>query len=235
MRSASILTLLLAAGASDARQRLSAEQFRASSLRGNLLLIAERQQSLVPTVTVCLVSDPNRVIVDAAEVFVNRIFAGIRVKLRWYEPPVCPAGADDPVLVTLETTTPAARHPGALGIALPLEGSHAWVFYDRVLQARGGDNYVAALLGHVMAHEIAHVLQGINRHSESGILKANWSVTDCARMVSIPLMFTREDEILIHRGLEERRTRLVSSGSGGVPANGSDAIGAPREMSLPLP
>ena len=68
---------------------------------------------------------------------------------------------------------------------------------------------MAALLAHVMAHEIAHVLQGINRHSESGILKARWSDGDCARLASLPLLFTHEDAILIHRGLEERGARLV--------------------------
>jgi hypothetical protein len=53
----------------------------------------------------------------------------------------------------------------ALGVALPLEGSHARVFYDRVLRASPDDAYQDALLAHVMAHEIAHVLQGLIRHS----------------------------------------------------------------------
>jgi hypothetical protein len=120
-------------------------------------------------------------------------------------------------------------------MALLPEGSHAWVFYDRVLGAGPDDSHVAALLAHAMAHEIAHVLQGINRHSESGILKAHWSGTDCARMKVFPLMFTREDAILIHHGLEERHSRLVSNGSAGVPINSSDEIRGLSERSLPVP
>jgi hypothetical protein len=235
MRSASIPVLLLSAFACAAQPRLGAGELRASLLRENLLWIAGGQQHSESVVRVCLVSDPNRLIVDAAEKLAGEMFAKIRVRLQWHEPPVCPAGASDPVLLTLETQTVETHFPGALGAALPSEGSHAWVFYDRVLRAGLDDNYVAALLAHAMAHEIAHVLQGINRHSESGILKAHWSDTDCARMTFFPLMFTREDALLIHRGLKERHSRLVSNGSAGIPINQSDEIWARRERSLPVP
>ena len=46
------------------------------------------------------------------------------------------------------------------------------------------------------------------------------------------LMFTGEDARLIHRGLEERHSRLVSSGSAGVPINSSYEI---WEKLLPVP
>ena len=234
MRSASIPALLFAACACAAQPRLKAGRVGASLLRENALRIADSQQRLEPTVTICLVTDPNRLIVDAAEKLASRMFATIRVRLRWYEPPVCPAGAGDPVLLMLETSTPATDHPGALGVALPREGSHAWVFYDRVGQSYRGNKYVAALLAHVMAHEIAHVLQGISRHSESGILMANWSATDCARMASLPLMFTPEDVILIHRGLEERHSRLLSNASAAIRTTRYGEISV-RERSLPVP
>jgi hypothetical protein len=235
MRIACIPVLLFAAYICAWQPHLSAHQPHASLLIGNLLRIADGQQRFVSAVTICLETDPNPLIVGAAEMLANEMFAGIRVRLHWYEPPVCPAGAGQPVLMMLETATPAADHPGALGVALPREGSHAWVFYDRVMQSHRGDHYVAALLGHVMAHEIAHVLQGINRHSESGILKANWSPTDCARMAFLPLTFTREDSILIHQGLEERRSRLVSNSSTGIPADRASELSVPVRASWPVP
>ena len=212
--------------------RLGAGRLRASLLHENLLWIADGQQR-VPVVTVCLVTDPNRLIVDAAEALTSKVFAAIRVRVQWHEPPVCKAGASDPVYLTLVTHTPQAHFPGALGIALLPEGSHACVFYDRVLQGHSDDHYVAALLAHAMAHELAHALQGINRHCESGILKAHWSGTDCARMAFFPLMFTPEDALLIHRGLEERHSRLVSSGSAEVPTNRSDEAWGRSESWLP--
>lgn len=106
--------------------------------------------------------------------------------VKWHDPPVWPASAETPIFLTLETRMSETQLPGALGVALPLEGNHAWVFYDRVLRASSEDNHPAALLAHVMAHEIAHVLQGIIRHSDSGILKARWSGTDCTRMAVFP-------------------------------------------------
>jgi hypothetical protein len=86
-------------------------------------------------------------------------------------------------------------------------------------------------LAHVMAHEIAHVLQGVIRHSDSGILKAHWSGTDCARVASFPLMFTREDAILIHRGLEERHSRLLENASARIPAAPSMEVVANTQRS----
>ena len=55
--------------------------------------------------------------------------------------------------------------------------------------------------GYVLAHELAHVMQGIVRHSESGILKANWSSGDFSEMMYFRLSFTRFDVELIHQGL----------------------------------
>jgi hypothetical protein len=200
-----------------AQPLLSDDQVHASLLHENLFRIGAGQQRLEPAVTICLVTDPNRPIVGTAATLTNQMFAAIRVELRWHEPPLCPAKAARPVFLTFAIHTPEAYFRGALGVALPLEGSHAWVFYDRAQRAARDDIGLTALLAHVMAHEIAHVLQGTIRHSESGILKANWSDTDCARMAYFPLKFTREDEILIHKGLEERRARLTSRGSAGVP------------------
>jgi hypothetical protein len=226
---------LFAAFAFAAQPRLSADQLQASLHPGNLLRVANVSRPSELAVTVCLVTDPNHLIVGAAKTLTSQMFAKIRVRLQWHEPPVCRAGESDPVVLTLETRTPEAHFPGALGVALLPDGANAWVFYDRVLGADLDDNYVAALLAHAMAHEIAHVLQGINRHSESGILKARWSGTDCARMAYFPLMFTSEDAILIHRGLEERQARMISSRPGGAPSNRSDEIWSLRESALLIP
>ena len=63
---------------------------------------------------------------------------------------------------------------------------------------------VPALLGHVLAHEITHVLQGINRHSDGGVMKAEWDAADFEQMRSRTLPFTETDVILIERGLIAR-------------------------------
>ena len=69
-------------------------------------------------------------------------------------------------------------------------------------------------MGHVIAHEVMHILQGVARHSESGVMKANWTGADYQRMAWKPLPFTEEDVLLIYRGLKARE---ASRGSGQAP------------------
>jgi len=54
-------------------------------------------------------------------------------------------------------------------------------------------------IGYVLAHELAHVMQGVGRHSESGILKAQWSSDDFEEMIFHKLAFTNFDVELIHQ------------------------------------
>lgn len=55
-------------------------------------------------------------------------------------------------------------------------GFFAYAFYDRVKDCavRRGMN-LAQLLGNVIAHELAHLLLGVNSHSSHGLMHACWS------------------------------------------------------------
>lgn len=57
------------------------------------------------------------------------------------------------------------------------------------------------VLAHVLVHEITHILEGIDRHSESGVMKAQWTVEDYRAMADKPLPFAAIDVDLIQRGL----------------------------------
>ena len=81
------------------------------------------------------------------------------------------------VIIEVAERTPKELLPGALAFATPYDRTHITVFYDRVELAVHA-NTVPALLAHVLAHEIAHVLQSIKRHSEEGIMKARWDAHD---------------------------------------------------------
>ena len=74
-----------------------------------------------------------------------------------------------------------------------------------------------ALLAHVMAHEIAHMLQGISRHSETGIMKPKWSSAEMRELYYKPLSFEPQDIKLIELGLRKRQNvaanRRVSPGN----------------------
>ncbi len=235
MRSARIPVLLLSTYVCTAPAHLAAGH-RTASLRENPRRIAAHNRQLRSVVSICLIidstrrmTDTDKLIIDEAETRSSVMFASIRITLEWHQPPAC---AGDPVFVIMKTNVPHAYLPGALGLALPLEGSHAWVFYDRVRNSAQDDG-ISPLLAHVFSHEIAHVLQGTIRHSESGILEAHWGQEVCARMASFPLMFTPTDAFLIHRGLEERRSRLASNPVAQMPANGSIGISERPATALP--
>jgi hypothetical protein len=69
--------------------------------------------------------------------------------------------------------------------------------------------------GHVLVHEITHCLQGVNRHSETGVMKARWTEDDNADMCVKSLPFEHVDVTLIRLGIEARaaRTRENSTAS----------------------
>lgn len=217
MRSACIPILLFAISHGAALRFVGASQLPAPGVRGNPLAAADNESRSKTSVPICLVAGPDRFVVDAAMTLASRMFIITGVRLEWRKAPMCQAGEAEPVFLILQAHTPNADLPTALGVAMPLEGSHAWVFYDRVVRTTHDDNETVALLAHVMAHEIGHVLEGLIRHSDSGILKAYWSPGDLARMAQFPLLFTQADVILIRRGAEQRRLGLLSSQPGGLP------------------
>ena len=83
------------------------------------------------------------------------------------------------------------------------------IFYDRVSvfpdRAR-----MPEFLGHVLAHEIAHVLEGVSRHSSDGVMKARWGERDCAELVRNPLPFAAEEVELIRSHFVGRTASTVA-------------------------
>jgi len=97
-------------------------------------------------------------------------------------------------------------------------------------------DWVKVAAAYVLAHELAHVMQGVARHSESGILKAHWTKDDFKAMVFHKLSFTDADVDLIHRGVElqlaGRRSGPAAQRGEGVAENGGPNA-AERVVHLP--
>jgi hypothetical protein len=85
---------------------------------------------------------------------------------------------------------------------------------DRVKNRPG---YASAVLGHVIAHESTHILQGAIWHSETGVMKAQWTGDDFQHMDWKPLQFTDEDIVRIQRGLKMWGAARASRGDGRRP------------------
>jgi len=139
----------------------------------------------------------------------SRMFAPAGVTIVWKAMDNrCPA---DALKVSLVNQSAPADHPNSYAYALPYDGTHIILFWDRIKQypeERG----LPYLLAHVLVHEITHILQGFPHHSETGVMKARFATADVGRMERHPLAFTTEDLQLIQRGLQIRRARLAEKG-----------------------
>jgi hypothetical protein len=133
--------------------------------------------------------------------------AGVALEFRNGDRPCATSG----IVIGLSYKAPAEDHPGALAYAMAYQGSRITVFYDRVLVAStaAGAPY---LLGHVIAHEVTHLIQGVERHSASGLMKKKWSYSDYLDMQRRRLGFDAEDLLLIQRGLDFRAGMHASGG-----------------------
>jgi hypothetical protein len=160
-------------------------------------------------VTVCAQLGTAGSMAYAAEVLASRMFAEIDVHIDWRAANSC-AGFGNALTVSISDNTPANQLPGALAYALPYEGTHVVVFYDRIKGQVDG-SMVPMFLAHVLVHEITHILQRVGRHSASGVMKARFNETDHAKMKGKGLGFTKEDIDLIHIGLDWRQARLAEN------------------------
>jgi hypothetical protein len=67
------------------------------------------------------------------------------------------------------------------------------------------------VLGHILAHEIVHVLEGIARHSEAGLMKALWTGQDLRSMTGAGLGLAGEDRELLRALFLPTLTEAVSA------------------------
>ena len=153
------------------------------------------------TVKVCVDPSGDGVNIRSAQAMASKHFAKIGVTIDWRELRDCMDDRNS-LQITLSYDTPPNQLPGSLAYALPYEGRHLVVFYDRVLQS--DPNLVTRLLAYTMAHEITHILEGITRHSKRGIMKAHWDREDRFQIALGNLEFASEDVDLIYRGLDGR-------------------------------
>lgn len=137
---------------------------------------------------------------------------GVNVRLRDGIPAHQPSDTcGAPIVVQIENANGYLGPVEALAYAKPYKqtGTCIRVFLDRVLALDPGrlsrnPLFGNALLAHVMAHEVTHVLEQIDRHSTHGVMKARWSWDDYQRMELHLLPFAPEDADLIRSGLAKR-------------------------------
>ena len=93
----------------------------------------------------------------------------------------------------------------SLGYALPFVGrppNRAYVLYDRVRERIRACEGITEfrLLGYVMAHEIAHLLFGDDRHYSRGVMMASWREKDLAEIERGTMAFSQHEVSLLEAG-----------------------------------
>jgi len=173
--------------------------------------------------TLCVRVDDRAAVPDdvltSAKTVATRIYAKIDVRLVWAvgttthgKSDACHGRDAAPSLRMIIVPHGQAEHLDAdskkLGLAAGSEGQHgtvAYVFYDRVrnLSVRYEQHGRGGVLGHVMAHEIGHLLLPYGTHSETGLMRADWSHDDLEHAAHGTLLFTSDEAALIQKKLEK--------------------------------
>jgi hypothetical protein len=161
------------------------------------------------TIRVCVNSSSYASVlaINRAKAITSQMFATAGVALEWHSAGTAACRGFQPtriVVLDFAANAPPNQHPGAMAFALPYEAVHIVVLFDRIQQNAGSAVEVSTLLAHVMTHEITHLLQGVSRHSRTGVMKAHWDAHDFAQMAYKPLPFAPEDIELIQLGLRPR-------------------------------
>jgi hypothetical protein len=153
-----------------------------------------------------------------AKIVAEKILRPAGIRLRWSTskfPPDLRRCAALVVVLEVGGGVPAGSDD-AWGFASPYasSGSRIHIFWDRI-ESRSQKEHWGYLLGHVFAHEITHILQGVARHSSEGLMKRHWTLADLYRMAYRPLPLTAQDIDLIHLGLAALREK-ATAGSGPI-------------------
>jgi hypothetical protein len=154
-----------------------------------------------------------------ARATVTWMYARIGVRLAWREGAVAASAASgSPVSIQVRFArdSPNGTTSYALAFALPFaDGTTVInVMYQRVRMVAGRSAREQAILAHVLAHEIGHVLQVTNQHAQTGVMKTNWNGRDYDAMEKKPLEFTHDDIDLIVWGLTTRRAQTSGAEHG---------------------
>lgn len=120
--------------------------------------------------------------------------------------------AQHPLLIHLLLREGVNNKPAHLGYTTvnPDGSASASIFCGRIVDLMYDSNQPASMmqiLGHVMAHEIGHLLSIVS-HSPTGIMRDRWDYTDYRRMAWRELLFTEAESATMRAALQRRERDL---------------------------
>ena len=158
--------------------------------------------------------------VSTAQDQASKLLAEAGVVLDWRRgAPAEDIAGPETVVVRFVANAPRDQARTALAAARPYgASSEISVFNDRVTAYMqpfpNADR--GRVLGHVLAHEIVHVLEGVARHSDTGLMIGNWTWRELRLATTSGLHMAEEDRRLVNYGLEARRRRAILTATAAV-------------------
>ena len=172
-------------------------------------------------------------VLDAAEARTTRILRHAGIAITWINcsasnTAVAPAEPDSQVSVCSSISYP--RHLSVRIVPLPRaasedtfgqsfqdqsgNGCYSDIYFSRVLLSNARSLLSRAeILGYVMAHEVGHLLLGLNSHSQTGVMRAHWQPDDLRRAAKGDLLFTAEQAVLMRSHLVATEGPLTAAAS----------------------
>jgi hypothetical protein len=159
----------------------------------------------------------------SAEVTASRIFRQAGLAVKWV---VCGRSLDTaPESAScIEAAYPTHLHVrivsrprnltnstfGVSYLAADGTGCYSDIFFARIanLHSSSGQE-IGPILGHVMAHEIAHLILGMNAHSPFGIMRAQWQREELLKGSKGELLFTQQQSQVMRQRLSSAAGRAV--------------------------
>ena len=140
-----------------------------------------------------------------AQTETGRVFQLSGITLVWVDAKRCQNSCLTVRIVT-EAISEKSRNPQVFGVAPSSKeerGINLWIFYPRV-KAYSADLgiHASALLGHVMAHEMGHLLLPHGAHSLTGIMRAEWDPAQVRDATRGRLTFTADQAAVIRERLQ---------------------------------
>ena len=160
----------------------------------------------------------------------DRIFACAGIDTRWLKCALTPSEMSDPgckkaitptdlvLRILPEDMAARVRVSGKVfGYAVPSGddgfGTVASIFHHRVAeliaekrQRAGGRLYShAVVLGHILAHELGHLMLGRNSHSRSGIMAFPWEPKQLEGCLNGGLLFSKSEAATIRHAARKRQ------------------------------
>jgi hypothetical protein len=147
-----------------------------------------------------------------ARAVVTEIYSGMGIRVAWKaagaSPGGCSVGPSHASIIVNEqfsTTQGISREALAFSSPYSRAGPCITLLMNRLRPAVESNPLSAGfLLGHVLAHEIGHVLEGSDGHSEGGLMKSRWSPHEMATMPLERLRFSARDTRAILNALGGR-------------------------------